>query len=256
MKSKEKSMMNLTMDVVNDVVDMEDDVDISALTMEQYIAFIPDDIKPGIVNPKIGDDVEFEINANFMRELRRKLLAGTDAIMLKKQIKQLLSDQETSGLKQTPWNSFISGLESNTPEVLQHQLPPKELNPGSFTLPCTIGALMNVPIFVGTFFMIPDYVVLEDMDAYCDNEMGDVIFCKPFLRDVEIKTKRFDGIITLYNGDDEVTYQMVRSHLRFKHHTNEHCNKILPLLKDLVKEISTNIGGEISNLEDLEVLES
>ncbi|GJY35232.1 reverse transcriptase domain-containing protein [Tanacetum coccineum] len=58
--------------------DMEDDVDISALTMEQYIALIPDDIKPGIVNPKIGDDVEFEINANFMRELRRKLFAGTD----------------------------------------------------------------------------------------------------------------------------------------------------------------------------------
>ncbi|GJY03833.1 retrovirus-related pol polyprotein from transposon TNT 1-94 [Tanacetum coccineum] len=57
---------------------MEDDVDISALTMEQYIALIPDDIKPGIVKPKIGDDVEFEINANFMRELRRKLFASTD----------------------------------------------------------------------------------------------------------------------------------------------------------------------------------
>ncbi|GJU21250.1 ribonuclease H-like domain-containing protein [Tanacetum coccineum] len=57
---------------------MEDDVDISALTMEQFIALIPDDIKPGIVNPKIGDDVEFEINANFMRELRRKLFTGTD----------------------------------------------------------------------------------------------------------------------------------------------------------------------------------
>ncbi|GJR17268.1 hypothetical protein Tco_0965795, partial [Tanacetum coccineum] len=57
---------------------MEDDVDISALTMEQYIALIPDDIKPGIVKPKIGDDVEFEINTNFMRELRRKLFTGTD----------------------------------------------------------------------------------------------------------------------------------------------------------------------------------
>ncbi|GKC11806.1 hypothetical protein Tco_1008588 [Tanacetum coccineum] len=57
---------------------MEDDVDISALTMEQYIALIQDDIKPGIVNPKIGDDVKFEINANFMRVLRRKLFTGTD----------------------------------------------------------------------------------------------------------------------------------------------------------------------------------
>ncbi|GJZ60361.1 hypothetical protein Tco_0616177 [Tanacetum coccineum] len=58
--------------------DMEDDVDIIALTIEQYIALIPDDIKPSILNPKISDDVEFEINTNFMRELRRKRFTGTD----------------------------------------------------------------------------------------------------------------------------------------------------------------------------------
>ncbi|GKE66190.1 hypothetical protein Tco_1520351 [Tanacetum coccineum] len=37
---------------------MEDDVDISVLTMKQYIALIPDDIKPGIVIPKIGTNDE------------------------------------------------------------------------------------------------------------------------------------------------------------------------------------------------------
>ncbi|GJZ30184.1 hypothetical protein Tco_0575231 [Tanacetum coccineum] len=57
---------------------MENELDISALTMEQYIALIPYDIKPSIVNPKIDDDVEFKKNANFKRELRRKLFAGTD----------------------------------------------------------------------------------------------------------------------------------------------------------------------------------
>ncbi|GKA37560.1 hypothetical protein Tco_0724125 [Tanacetum coccineum] len=57
---------------------MENEVDISALIMEQYIALIPDDIKPSTVNLKIGDDVEFEINANFIKELRRKHFAGTD----------------------------------------------------------------------------------------------------------------------------------------------------------------------------------
>ncbi|GJY42563.1 hypothetical protein Tco_0429833 [Tanacetum coccineum] len=68
-----------------------------------------------------------------------------------------------------------------------------------------------------------------------DNEMGDIIFGEPFLREVGIKTKRFEGIITLYNGDNEVTYQMVRSHPKFKHHTNEQCNKIPPLLKIYIK---------------------
>ncbi|GKC67872.1 hypothetical protein Tco_1100470 [Tanacetum coccineum] len=79
--------------------------------------------------------------------------------------------------------------------------------------------------------LMTDFVVLENIDDYRDEGMGDVIFGEPFLREVGIKTKRFEGIITLYNGDDEVTYQMVRSHLRFKRHTNEQCNKIPPLLK-------------------------
>ncbi|GJV36983.1 hypothetical protein Tco_1409460 [Tanacetum coccineum] len=94
-----------------------------------------------------------------------------------------------------------------------------------------VGALMNVPIFVGTFSVVTDFAVLEDMDAYRDEGIGDVIVGEPFLREVGIKARRFDGIITLYKSDDEVTYQMVRSHPRFKHHTNEQCNKIPPLLK-------------------------
>ncbi|GJY06852.1 reverse transcriptase domain-containing protein [Tanacetum coccineum] len=56
---------------------MEDDVDINTLTMEQYLAWVQDDIRPGVVKPKIGNDVEFEINSNFMRELRRKLFKGS-----------------------------------------------------------------------------------------------------------------------------------------------------------------------------------
>ncbi|GJY00011.1 putative reverse transcriptase domain-containing protein [Tanacetum coccineum] len=94
-----------------------------------------------------------------------------------------------------------------------------------------IGALMNIPIFVETFSVMTDFAVLENMDDYRDEEMGDIIFGEPFLREVGIKTRRFEGMITIYNGDDEVTYQMVRSHPRFKYHTNEQCNKIPPLLK-------------------------
>ncbi|GJU44253.1 putative reverse transcriptase domain-containing protein [Tanacetum coccineum] len=94
-----------------------------------------------------------------------------------------------------------------------------------------IGALMNVHIFVGTFYVLTDFVVLENMDGYRDEEMGDVIFGEPFLREVKIKATRFDGMITIYNGNDEVTYQMVRSHPRFKHRTDEQCNKIPPLPK-------------------------
>ncbi|GJY97181.1 hypothetical protein Tco_0514091 [Tanacetum coccineum] len=81
------------------------------------------------------------------------------------------------------------------------------------------------------FSCMIDFAVLEDMDAYRDEGMGDVIFGESFLREVRIKARRFDGMITIYNGKESVTYQMVRSHPRFKHHTNEQCNKIPPLLK-------------------------
>nr|GEY07707.1 homeodomain-like protein [Tanacetum cinerariifolium] len=80
------------------------------------------------------------------------------------------------------------------------------------------------------------------MDAYHDEGMGDVIFGKPFLREVGINAKQFEGMITIQNGNEEATYQMVRSHLRFKHHTNKQCNMIPPLLKvsedDKMNEIS------------------
>ncbi|GJS34317.1 reverse transcriptase domain-containing protein [Tanacetum coccineum] len=57
-------------------INMGDDVDINTLTMEQYLALIQDNIRPGIVKPKIGDDVEFEINGNFMKELRPNFSKG------------------------------------------------------------------------------------------------------------------------------------------------------------------------------------
>ncbi|GKE25359.1 hypothetical protein Tco_1436871 [Tanacetum coccineum] len=73
--------------------------------------------------------------------------------------------------------------------------------------------------------------VMENMDAYSDERMGDVIVGKPFCREICVKARWFDGMITIYNGNDSVTYQLTRSHLRFKHLTNVQCKKMRPLLK-------------------------
>ncbi|GJS85162.1 hypothetical protein Tco_0751703 [Tanacetum coccineum] len=112
-----------------------------------------------------------------------------------------------------------------------------------------VGALMNVPIFVGTFSMMTDFAVLENMDAYRDEGMGDVIFGKPLLREADIKAKWFEGMITLYKGNDEVTYQMVRSRPRFKYHTNEQCNKIPPLLKVNEKDVMNGVSHAYQKLK-------
>ncbi|GJU06448.1 hypothetical protein Tco_1122878 [Tanacetum coccineum] len=111
-----------------------------------------------------------------------------------------------------------------------------------------VETLINVPIFVGTFSVMTNFEVLENMDAYRDEGMGDVIFGEPFLREADIKSKQFEGMIILYKGDDEVTYQMVRSHSRFKHHTNEQCNKIPPLLKVNEKDVMHGVLHAYQNL--------
>ncbi|GKC64171.1 hypothetical protein Tco_1096769 [Tanacetum coccineum] len=92
-------------------------------------------------------------------------------------------------------------------------------------------------------------IVLEDMDAYRDEGMGDVIFGEPFLREVGINANRFDGKITIHNGNEEVAYQMVRSHSRFKHHTNEQCNKIPPLLKVSEEDKMSGISHSYQKLK-------
>ncbi|GJW59668.1 hypothetical protein Tco_0109003 [Tanacetum coccineum] len=55
---------------------------------------------------------------------------------------------------------------------------------------------------------------------------------------LRIKIKWFDGLITLFKGDEEVTYQMARSHPRFKNHTNKQCNMIPPLLMVSDEEVT------------------
>ncbi|GKE19079.1 uncharacterized mitochondrial protein-like protein, partial [Tanacetum coccineum] len=92
-----------------------------------------------------------------------------------------------------------------------------------------VGAFMNVPIFVGNFSTVAYFALVENMDAYRDDGIGDIIAGRPFCSHAYVKTRRFDGMIS--KGNDSVTYQMARSHSRFKHLINAQCNKMRPLLK-------------------------
>ncbi|GJZ40180.1 retrovirus-related pol polyprotein from transposon TNT 1-94 [Tanacetum coccineum] len=94
-----------------------------------------------------------------------------------------------------------------------------------------VGAFMDVPIFVENFSVVTHFAVVKNMDGYRDQDMGDIIFGEPFCKASCVEARRFDGFITIHNGNDNVTYQMARSHPRFKHLSNAQCNKIKSLLK-------------------------
>ncbi|GJT27585.1 putative reverse transcriptase domain-containing protein [Tanacetum coccineum] len=48
-----------------------------------------------------------------------------------------------------------------------------------------VGAFMNAPIFVGTFSVVTKFAMIEDMDHYRDEEMGDVIVGKEFCKNLD-----------------------------------------------------------------------
>nr|GEV05045.1 reverse transcriptase domain-containing protein [Tanacetum cinerariifolium] len=99
-----------------------------------------------------------------------------------------------------------------------------------------VEAFMNVPIFIRNFSVVTHFVVVEKIDGYRDQDMGDIILRKLFCKASCVEARRFDRLITIHNGSDNVTYQMARSHPRFKHLSNAQCNKIKPVLKDLAEK--------------------
>ncbi|GKE60192.1 hypothetical protein Tco_1510559 [Tanacetum coccineum] len=52
------------------------DVDINTLTMEQYLALTQGNQPSAMVRPKIGNNVNFKIKSQFLRELREDTFSG------------------------------------------------------------------------------------------------------------------------------------------------------------------------------------
>ncbi|GJU02097.1 hypothetical protein Tco_1112435 [Tanacetum coccineum] len=115
------------------------------------------------------------------------------------------------------------------------------------------GIAKNVLVGIGKFTFPVDFIILdmpEDIKV-------PLILGRPFLFTARAKIDVYKRNITLrvweerivFTNDDEVTYQMVRSHPRFKRHTNEQCNKIPPLLKVSEKDEKNGISHAYQKLK-------
>ncbi|GJZ29524.1 putative ribonuclease H-like domain-containing protein [Tanacetum coccineum] len=119
--------------------------------------------------------------------------------------------------------SFIANNEAQVTQeeddvptkVLPCQLPPKELNPGSFTLPCTIGSLNsyamadlgiveNVLVKIDKFLFPSDFMVIDMLNTR--NET--MILGRPFLATIHAKIDVFNIKISLGTRNDRVTFDM------------------------------------------------
>ncbi|GJW17697.1 hypothetical protein Tco_0025133 [Tanacetum coccineum] len=169
------------------------------------------------LDPLYGDYIELNDlnNLNEPLELRRNRVNDLEPTIEEGKV---VDEPMMDIVKTRCDNEIIAGLD---------EYPNKVENKGKNV----VGAFMNVPIFVGNFSVKADFEVIENMDSYRDEGMDDIIIGRPFYREACVKARRFDGMITIYYGNDSVSYQMARSHPGFKHLTNAQCNKMKPLLK-------------------------
>ncbi|GJS80858.1 hypothetical protein Tco_0747399 [Tanacetum coccineum] len=144
------------------------------------------------------------------------------------QIKTVTIDQETSVLNKLHGVSFMSKPESDTPEVLQHQLPPKELNPGSFTLPCTIGnfnfyamadldmskmrpfgIVKNILVKIDKFLFPSDFVIIKNTPS------DTTILRRPFLATIHAEIVVFARKFSLGINEDRISFDIMRKDHNF-----------------------------------------
>ncbi|GJS12505.1 hypothetical protein Tco_0406977 [Tanacetum coccineum] len=102
-------------------------------------------------------------------------------------------------------------------KILPCQLPPKELNPWSFTLPCTIRSLNfyamadleariveNVLVRIDKFLFPSDFVVIDMLEVR--NET--MILRRPFLATIYAEINVFNKEISLGVGEDRISFDM------------------------------------------------
>ncbi|GKF61178.1 reverse transcriptase domain-containing protein, partial [Tanacetum coccineum] len=98
-------------------------------------------------------------------------------------------------------------------ETLQHQRPPKELNPGSFTLLCTIGKynfyamadlVENVLVKIDKFLFPSDSVIINN------THFETTILGRPFLATIHAEIDVFARKFSLGINEDRISFDVMR----------------------------------------------
>ncbi|GJW46546.1 hypothetical protein Tco_0078192 [Tanacetum coccineum] len=228
------------------------------------------DYGSGISRSKIEDKDSFDLKGQFLKELRDNTFSGSDHEDANEHIKKVLEIERGFGIlpgytKANPRDhvkSISTTVEADT-NLIRHMGSPQyavstpqnrrlmfESRQSTIPFPSRLNDYYfdekkgsYGPYFLEAYSYGASHIdnsiprkekdpgIVENMDGYRDQDMGDIILGEPFYKASCVEARRFDGLITIQNGNDNVTYQIARSHPRFKHLSNSQCNKIKQLLK-------------------------
>ncbi|GJX13558.1 hypothetical protein Tco_0205316 [Tanacetum coccineum] len=240
-------------------------------TMEEYMCKTRGDYGSGVTRPKIDAKDHFELKGQFLKELCDNTFCGLDHEDANEHIEKVLEivdlfhipnitqDQimlrafpmsltgaASRWLRNKPFGSIITLKDLKTKFL--NKTRSTETSNGLPAIQAQLNNLgreikkVNEKVYVAQVGCELYYIELNDMNEPLELRRNrvddleptveeDVIVGEPFCKASCVEARRFNGIITIRDGDDSVTYQMVRSNPRFKHLTNEKCNKIPALLK-------------------------
>ncbi|GKA12488.1 hypothetical protein Tco_0692034 [Tanacetum coccineum] len=128
---------------------------------------------------------------------RRQSLKELLAKHQEESAQRITANQEMTVLNKLHGVSFISETKSDTPDALQHQLPPKELNLGSFTLPCMI-------VKIDKFLFLSDFVIINNTPSET------TILGRPFLATIHAEIDVFTGKFSLGINEDIISLDTMR----------------------------------------------
>ncbi|GJW94787.1 hypothetical protein Tco_0174459 [Tanacetum coccineum] len=248
------------------------DININMLTIEQYLALIRR-VRLGMVIPKLGNDVDFEIKSQFMRAARKwknLLLAGSISTwdLLEKAFirkycpplkpcpqhdlnnhhkvqifykgldipsrkmgdsqrlipmippaQALKSIQIMADHSQNCKKPFVEEdavrLNDRCSVALQNQPPPKENDPGSFTLPCLIEMadttmkaprriIENVLVQIDKFIFPVDFIIMDMVE----DPNAPLILGRHLLATAHAHIDIFNKEISLGVGEERILFKM------------------------------------------------
>nr|GEY59424.1 glycosyl transferase, family 8 [Tanacetum cinerariifolium]GEY63033.1 glycosyl transferase, family 8 [Tanacetum cinerariifolium] len=158
-------------------------------TMEEYMCKTQGDYRSGVVRLKMNHKAHFELKEPTIKE------------------GEVVDEPKMNIVKTRCDNEIIDGLDEY-PSYRDFDMKIHIDYTYNLKFSCMIGkikykgknvgrAFMNVPIFVGNFSVVIHVEVVENMDSYRNEGMGDIIIGRPFCKDADIKARQFDEMIII-----------------------------------------------------------
>lgn len=94
-----------------------------------------------------------------------------------------------------------------------------------------LGVATNIHLFFGTYTFLVDFMALEDISEFVEDELTSVILGSPFKSISGLEDDVNKGKVWLKNGNDKTIFIMPRTMSNFKHLTKRQLSFIRPLLE-------------------------